>query len=341
MREIKVEDAVGQVLSHDLTQIIPKQYKGPKFRKGHIIKEEDIPILKSMGKNNVYVLELKEGILHEDQAAERLYGLCKNENIKSSGEIKEGKVELLAEIDGLLKVDTERLLSLNLSNEAIIASRHSNTVVKAGEVLAGMRIIPLTIEEDKIQEIERIVGSEPLFRLLPFKLKTVAIVTTGTEVATGLVEDKFTPALKKKLEVFGMRLIFEKKVEDNQDKIVEALEQAKVSGADLILATGGMSVDPDDRTPASILKSGAKLISYGAPVLPGSMLLVGYYESGVPVLGLPGCVMYAKATVFDLILPRILAGEKLSKKDIAKLGNGGLCLQCKSCSYPICSFGKV
>ena len=340
MKVVKVEDAVGQILCHDMTQIIPGEYKGARFKKGHILQEEDIPVLKSMGKNTIYILERKEGLLHEDEAATRLAKLCLNDHMESSQEIKEGKVEIFASCNGVFKVDVRRLLKANGYNEMAIATRHTNTAVKKGDCLAGMRVIPLVIEEEKIKDVETLVGPEPLFEILPYKIKKAALIVTGTEVASGLIQDKFSPILYKKLAPYDVEFIYTDKVTDDKEKITASIKKAKETGAEILFLTGGMSVDPDDRTPAAISESGAEIVTYGSPIFPGAMLLLGYFDDGVPVMGLPGCVMYEKATAFDVVLPRILAGETLVKEDIAMLGHGGLCLRCDTCHYPICPFGK-
>ena len=339
MKQIDTVNAVGHVLAHDLTQIIPGQYKGARFRKGHIVRQEDIPVLLSMGKEHLYILELEEGMLHENDAALRLAALCQGANMRQSP-VKEGKIELTAEIDGLLRVDSARLLAVNEIDELMIATRRGNTAVKQGDKLCGTRVIPLVIREEKLRRAEQAVGDKPILELLPFRLRTAAIVTTGSEVASGRIEDRFTPVLVDKLAAFGIRVIFHETVGDGLETICAAIARARTAKPDLILCTGGMSVDPDDNTPGAIAKSGAGIVTYGAPVLPGAMLLVGYYDDGTPVLGLPGCVMYAKATVFDLVLPRLAAGVRLERRDLTVLGEGGLCLGCEVCRYPVCPFGK-
>ena len=339
MKLIRTEDAVGHVLCHDMTQIIPGKYKDARFRKGHIVAAEDIPVLLSMGKENLYVWEKTEGMLHEDEAALRLRDLCINEHMRCTP-VKEGKVELIAEADGLFEVDTERLYAVNSNEELMIATRHTNTAVHPGDKLAGMRVIPLVIEEAKLEKAEKAAGKEPLLRIRPWKLKTAAAITTGSEVAKGLIEDKFTPVVKTKLTAFGIETVSHVLTGDDQEKIRDEIVKAHENGTDLILCTGGMSVDPDDRTPGAIARSGVKIVTYGAPTLPGAMFCLGYFEDGTPVLGLPGCVMYAKATIFDLVLPRIAAGVTLTRGDFVKLGHGGLCLGCEICHYPNCSFAK-
>ena len=339
MKLIKTVDAVGHVLCHDLTQIIPGEFKGARFRKGHVVTEEDIPVLLSMGKENLYVWEMQPGIVHENDAAERLCALCISDGMDRS-EVKEGKIELTAARAGLFTVDSARLRAVNAIDELMIATRHSNMPVQPGDKLCGTRVIPLVIEEEKLVQAEQAVGTEPLLRILPYQLRTCAIITTGSEVYSGRIEDKFTPVLIKKLAAYGIEVTKHTTVDDGMDRIEEAIREAREEKPDLILCTGGMSVDPDDNTPGAIKKSGADIVTYGAPVLPGAMLLLGYYDDGTPVLGLPGCVMYAKATVFDLVLPRIAAGVRLCKEDFVQMGEGGLCLGCAPCHYPACPFGK-
>ncbi len=338
MKLIKTEHAVGHVLCHDMTQIIPGEYKGARFRKGHIVTEEDVPVLLSMGKENLYIYELDENMLHENDAAEILCRICKGENIARS-EVREGKIELTAEIDGLFTLDRERLYAINSIDEIMIASRKGYTAVHKGDKLAGTRVIPLVIERDKLREAEVAAENQPLMHVLPYTLKTAAIITTGSEVYYGRIEDRFTPVLIEKLKVYGINVTEHIKTDDNIKNIQNAIEAVR-GKADMILCTGGMSVDPDDNTPGAIKNSGAGIITYGAPVLPGAMFLLGYFDDGTPIMGLPGCVMYAKATIFDLVLPRIAAGLKMTKQDFVAYGEGGLCLGCPQCTYPHCGFGK-
>ena len=338
MKLIKTEEAVGQVLCHDMTQIIPGEYKGPRFRKGHIVTKEDIPVLLSMGKENLYIFEMDENKLHENDAAEILCKICKGKNISRS-EVKEGKIELTAEIDGLFTIDREKLSTINSIEELMIATRHGDTAVHKGDKLAGTRVIPLVIDKDKLTQAQNITDNTPILNVLPYTLKTAAVITTGSEVYHGRIEDKFTPVIIEKLKGFGITVTEHLTVDDGIENITSAINSVK-GKVDMILCTGGMSVDPDDNTPGAIKQSGADIITYGAPVLPGAMFLLGYYEDGTPVMGLPGCVMYAKATIFDLVLPRITAEVRLSKADFVAYGEGGLCLGCEQCTYPHCPFGK-
>ncbi len=340
MKLMKTEEAVGQVLCHDITQIIKGVTKDAVFRKGHIIREEDIPVLLSVGKDHIYIWENNENMLHENDAALILYDMCKNEHMRPS-EIKEGKIELIAECDGLLKVDTKHLNAVNSLGEMMIASRHGNFAVKEGDKIAGTRIIPLVIEKEKMEHAKEVAGDQPIFAIRPFLKKKVGIVTTGNEVFYGRIKDTFTPVLEEKLADYDVEYVGHELCDDNHEKITAAILKLLEQGADMILCSGGMSVDPDDKTPLAIKNTGADIISYGAPVLPGAMFLLSYYgEHKIPILGLPGCVMYAKKTVFDLALPRIMSGEVLEKKDIDVLGEGGLCLNCPVCTFPNCGFGK-
>ena len=339
MKLIRTEDAVGHVLCHDMTQIIKDEYKDARFRKGHVVTEEDIPVLLSMGKEHLYVWEMNPGMLHENDAAERLYALCKADNMER-GEVKEGKIELRAACDGLFRVNSEKLIAVNSVDDIMIATRHGNTSVRKGDKLAGMRVIPLIIEEEKLRRAEEAAGGEPLLELLPYVKRTAAIIATGSEVKKGLIQDTFTPVVKSKLATYGIETLSITYSGDGVENVANAVLEAKASGVDVILCTGGMSVDPDDNTPGGIKASGARIVTYGAPVLPGAMFLLGYFEDGTPVMGLPGCVMYAGATIFDLVLPKIAAGVEVKKSDLVVLGEGGLCLGCKPCHWPNCPFGK-
>lgn len=339
MKQIETVNAVGHVLCHDITRIVKDVVKDTPFRKGHVVTEEDIPVLLSIGKEHLYVWEKKEGMLHENEAAEILFDICKNDNMIGS-EIKEGKIELIADCNGLFRVDVDRLDAINELDEIMIATRHTNYAVKKGDKLAGTRVIPLIIEENKLKEAKKIAGDKPLLELLPYKNMKAGVVTTGSEVYHGRIKDTFTPVIINKLKEYGIEVCWHKIVDDDNEMIINAIKEIKESGAEMILCTGGMSVDPDDLTPGAIKKSGAEIITYGAPVLPGAMFLLGYFNDGTPIMGLPGCVMYSKATVFDLVLPRVAAGLKVTKKDISRMGHGGLCFSCKVCTYPRCEFGK-
>lgn len=340
MKLIKTEEAIGHILCHDITQIIKGVTKDACFRKGHIITKEDIPVLLSLGKDNLYVWENDETMYHENEAAQILCDVCINEHMTPS-EVKEGKIELKADCDGVFCIDVERLHEINDIDQVMIASRHTFTPVHKGDKLLGTRVIPLVIKKDKMELVKEKAKDTPLCSLHPYVLKRAGIVTTGNEVYYGRIKDTFTPVVIEKLKQYDIEVTDHIIVNDDLENIKAALLDLKARGCELIITTGGMSVDPDDKTPGAIKSSGAKVISYGAPVLPGAMFCLAYFEDGTPVLGLPGCVMYAKSTIFDLMLPRVAAKIPVKRRDITTLGHGGLCLGCAQCHYPACSFGKA
>ncbi|QOV20437.1 molybdopterin-binding protein [Blautia liquoris] len=342
MKLIRTEDAVGQVLCHDITQIIKGEKKGPVFKKGHIIQEEDIPVLLSVGKDNIYIWEKEEGILHENEAAEILCKMCISDHMTRSG-VSEGKIEIRADCDGLLKINRAALKVVNGFGQMMIATVHGDFPVQKGDKLAGTRIIPLVIEEEKMRQVEKLIGEKPILQLKPFPGKKAGVVTTGNEVFYGRIEDTFTPVIEEKLKEYGGEVCAHDVLNDDHTKITESILKMIDDGADMVLCTGGMSVDPDDKTPLAIKNTGARIVSYGAPVLPGAMFLLAYYEKDgrkVPIMGLPGCVMYSKRTIFDLILPRAMADDEVTADELASLGEGGLCLSCMVCTFPNCGFGK-
>lgn len=343
MKLIATKDAVGHVLCHDITQIIPGVTKDAVFRKGHIVREEDIPVLLSVGKEHLYVWEKDESVLHENEAAKILYEICAGENMHGS-DVKEGKIELIADADGLFKIDRTHLTAVNRLGEMMIASIHGDFPVRKGDRLAGTRIIPLVIEKEKMEAARKAAGEAPLFRILPFRHKKTGIVTTGSEVFKGRIKDAFGPVIREKLSEYPTEILGQTFVDDRKEQIRDAILDFIQKGADLVVCTGGMSVDPDDCTPGAIAATGAQIVTYGAPVLPGAMMLLSYYnaEDGrrIPVLGLPGCVMYARRTIFDLVLPRVMADDEITGEEIALLGEGGLCLNCSTCTFPNCGFGK-
>ena len=339
MQLVKTEDAVGMVLCHDITQIIKGVTKDAVFRKGHIIQPEDIPVLLSVGKDNIYVWENDDSMLHEDEAAEILRDMCMNDGMSAS-KPKEGKIELTAERDGLFLVDRERLRAVNSFGRIMIATRPGGVAVKAGDKLCGTRIIPLVIEKEAMAQAKAVAGEAPLLRLAEIKPKRFGLVTTGNEVYYGRIEDTFTPVIVEKLAQFGCEMAAHEVSNDDHEKITGIINKMLADGVDMVLCTGGMSVDPDDKTPLAIKNTGANIVSYGAPVLPGAMFLLAYTADGRPICGLPGCVMYAKRTIFDIVLPYLLADEPVTADMLAGLGNGGLCLNCNVCHFPNCGFGR-
>ena len=338
MKMIKVEDAVGCILSHDVTQIIPGKFKGRAFKKGHIIKEEDIQKLLDIGKEHIYVWEPKEGELHENDAAIRISNLVVGEGVAKSEEIKEGKVDFFADRDGVLRIDKEKLFTINSIGEIIVSTLHNNTPIKKGEKIGATRVIPLIIDEKPILKAEELVKNRVIW-VDEIKPKKCLLITTGNEVYKGRIKDAFLPVIKAKLGYYGSEVIRQVILPDEKDKIIEEIQKGLEEKVDMIICTGGMSVDPDDVTTTAIKESGGELVTYGSPVLPGAMFLLAYHND-TPILGVPSCAMYSKRTVLDLVLPRVLADERLSFEDIAHYGHGGLCLDCDVCTFPHCSFGK-
>ena len=341
MKTVPVRQAVGSVLCHDITRIVPGESKGPVFRKGHTIREEDIEVLLSVGKEHLYVFEQQPGMVHENDAAERLVAAIAGNHLEKTSP-KEGRIDLIASCDGLLRVDVPTLAKVNSLGEITVATLHSLQYVTKGRAVAGTRVVPLLIDDGKLRALETLV-TKPVIEVLPLHPAKVGIVTTGSEVYSGRIQDGFGPVLRKKFASLGCTVIGQTLTSDDTTMTATAIRDFLAQGADLVVVTGGMSVDPDDRTPVAIREAGADIVSYGAPVYPGAMFLMAWAEGSagrVPVLGLPGCVMYHKASIFDLIVPRLLAGLDVTAADIAALGHGGFCSQCADCRYPVCPFGK-
>ena len=342
MREVRVQDAVGMILCHDITEIVRGERKGARFRKGDVIRAEDVEVLLRIGKEHIYVWEDDESMLHENDAAQVLRDVCQSEYMTAS-EPKEGKIELTSTVAGVFEVREDALNAVNDITDVMIATIAQHFPVKAGTKLAGMRVIPLVIAKDIMNKVRETAGSEPLLRILPYRKMKVGVVTTGSEVFHGRIKDTFTPVIDSKLRAFGLKVDEHRLSDDGTEHTRAAIEELLGLGMDMVLCTGGMSVDPDDRTPAAIKATGARVVTYGAPVLPGAMFMLAYHEEGarrVPIMGLPGCVMYSPATIFDIVLPRVIAGSEWTKKEIRQLGIGGLCMECKVCHYPVCPFGK-
>ncbi|OCC15704.1 Molybdopterin biosynthesis protein MoeA [Dissulfuribacter thermophilus] len=340
LKKVPVEEAVGMILPHDITEIVPGKKKGPAFRKGHVIRPEDVEHLKRLGKEHIFCLELEEGELHEDDAALRLARAVAGPNILWDEDPKEGKVGFRAKVDGLFKVDVEGLYKMNLLGEVMLSTIHNNTVVRAGDQVAAGRAIPLIIKESIIDEVESIGESRGgLISIAQWKIKRGAIVITGREVFEGRVKDAFGKRMAEKLSSLGIIVVSTVLCPDEPERIAQEIRAAIDRGAEMVLCTGGMSVDPDDVTRYGIRLAGGTDEVYGSPVLPGAMFLVSYIND-IPILGIPACGMYFKVTVLDLILPRVVAGERITREKIAALGHGGLCLNCKSCKFPVCPFGK-
>ncbi len=339
MKKVKVEDAIGMVVAHDLTKIVPGEFKGAAFKKGHIIEAKDIEELKFIGKNHIYIIEMNSEMLHEDQAALELGQAIGGANtyLKSPSE---GKVNILAARDGLLKINTSLLYEINYIKDIVVSTLHNNTVVEKDTIVSATKVTPLVVEKRYINQVKDILRNvSGIIDIIPFKVQKVGIVITGTEVYEGIITDKFAPILKEKVSNYKAiveDVIF---VPDDLEKITNAIEIFKSRGCSLIISSGGMSVDADDLTPVAIEKVASEIITYGSPVIPGAMFMLAYSDD-ITYVGIPACGMFSKITVFDVLLPRIMAKDKISKREINELSHGGLCLKCNICHYPICPFGK-
>lgn len=340
METVRVEDAVGMVLAHDLTRVVPGKSKGAAFKKGHIVRPEDIEPLKRMGKYHINIFELDANSLHEEEAARRIAQAVSGGGLART-KPSEGKVEIKSIMRGLLDVDVDALAAINAVDPVILATRHRYTLVEPGMVVAGTKVIPLVIAKEKIEAVEKIAGAhQPVLSVHPLFSLKVGIVVTGTEVYEGRIQDKFAPTLKGKVENMGgvcMGVVF---APDDLTAIREKIGAFLTQGAELVMVSGGMAVDADDVTPAAIRSVAPSVITYGSPVLPGAMFMLAY-AGDVPVVGVPACGMFRKITVLDLLLPRMFAKEKIARRDITALAHGGLCLNCPVCRYPVCPFGKA
>ncbi len=340
MKKIKTEDSIGMVLGHDLTKIVPGEFKGAAFKKGHIITQTDIDTLKKMGKDHIYIFELGEGQIHEDEAAVTMAESASGKGITLT-EPSEGKVSFVAAYNGLLKINRNILNKVNSIEHVSMAVMHNNTEVKKGQIVAGTRIIPLVTQRARVEEVQKICQQEgKIIYVEPFKRLKVGVVITGNEVYYGRIQDKFAPVIKEKMEYYDCDIVDILYAPDDAEIIKQSILELISQGADTIVTAGGMSVDPDDVTPEGIRSTGADVVSYGAPVLPGAMFMLAYLNH-IPIMGIPACGMYHRTTVFDLIFIRVLTGEKVKKEDISELGYGGFCTHCKPCNYPKCSFGKA
>jgi len=340
-RLIALAEAVGSVLAHDITEIRPGEFKGPAFKKGHLVRESDLEHLARLGKRHLYVLEITPGLMHEDEAVLELAEALAGEGVTFNPHPSEGKINLTAARDGLFTVNVAALTEFNLVEDVMCASRHSHTVVKKGDILAGTRAIPLVIPARQVHQAAaaaRQVGG--VFAVKELTRVKTGLIVTGNEVYSGLIEDRFVAAVSPKLEAFGCPVIRVVLCPDEAEAIAQAVKDLIDFGAQLIVATGGMSVDPDDVTRLGVLALDPEDFLYGSAVLPGAMLLLAKVR-GVTIIGVPACGIYHQTTVFDLVLPRVLAGENLTRRDIAALGHGGLCLNCPTCRFPVCPFGKA
>ena len=340
LKKIKLEEALGTQLAHDMTEIRPGEFKGAAFHRGHTVCNEDLCRLQKMGKNHLYVIDPGEDEIHEDQAAAILADALAGDGIIWKDEPREGKIKLLAEKDGLFTVDTAALAAFNMVDEVMCATLHNHTIVEKGELVAATRAIPLIMKRAPIERAAAIARQNgAMLSIRPIRKAKVGLIITGSEVFNGLIEDRFAPVLSQKVKALGSEVAGVSFVPDEPDMIRKAIRSHLDRGCDLLMLSGGMSVDPDDVTRLGIRSAGAVEMHYGAAVLPGAMFLVAYLGD-VPLLGVPACGLFHRTTVLDLMLPRILAGEKIGKAELAFLGHGGLCKDCEKCVYPHCPFGK-
>ena len=339
LQTIRVEEAVGKILSHDITKVVKGETKGASFKKGHVIKLEDIPELLKLGKENIYILELDQTDIHEDVAGIRLGTAVSGEGT-TWNEPKESRVNIFAQHDGLHKVNIPALEEINELPEVILSTLPNNTVVKKGDMLAGTKVIPLVVPEQTVLAAENICRQAGwVVKVLPFLSCQIGVVITGNEVYKKRIRDGFGPVIKEKVKAYGSSVMRVDFAPDNVNIIGGKIEKMAEDGADIIIVTGGMSVDPDDVTPKAIQLTGARVEKYGAPALPGAMFMLAYLGD-IPIMGVPACGMFFKTTIVDLLLPRLLAGEKVTRRDFIALANGGLCKACPECRYPNCTFGK-
>jgi hypothetical protein len=340
LKKIKVENAVGTQLAHDITEIRPGKFKGPAFRKGHTVCDDDICRLQKLGKNHLYLIDLADDEIHENQAAGILAQALAGEGVVWEDNAKEGKIGLHAAHDGLLKVEISSLTAMNMVDEVMCATLHNGTLVKKGDLVGATRAIPLVMKRAPVERAAAIAAqNNGTLQVIALRKASAGLVITGNEVYNGLIEDRFAPVLSEKIEMLGSEVKGIAFAPDNEEKINSAIQAHLNNGCDLLLLSGGMSVDPDDITRMAIRRAGAKEIQYGAAVLPGAMFLTAYIGD-IPLLGVPACGLHHRTTVLDLVLPRILAGDKIGKKELAFMGHGGLCKDCKECVYPHCPFGK-
>ena len=340
IKTIGLEEAVGTQLAHDITEIRPGEFKGPAFRKGHTVCDDDLCRLQRLGKNHLYVIDLAADEIHENEAAAILAGALAGEGIVWENNPREGKINLHAAHAGLLQVNVQALAAFNLVDEVMCATLHNHTLVQPGDLVGGTRALPLIMPRAVIERAAAIASqNDGVVSVKPLQKARAGLVVTGNEVYHGLIQDRFAPALTGKIEALGSEVAALEFAPDDAEAIAQAIRSHLARGCDLLLLSGGMSVDPDDVTRHGIRLAGATEMHYGAAVLPGAMFLVAYLGE-VPLLGVPACALHHRSTALDLVLPRILAGEHIGKTELAFLGHGGLCRDCPECLYPNCAFGK-
>ena len=337
MKKIPVDQAVGMTLCHDITKMVDG-FKGPAFKRGHVIREEDIEELLNIGKKTVFVWEENAGEIHEEDCALRMAAMAPVEGAHYTAP-SEGKVLLMADMRGMLRVNTALLREINAIGDITISTLPDHYPVEAGARLASMRIVPLVTKEEQIIAAERMCAQKKLLDLRPYAHRKIGVIITGSEVYSGRIKDKFEPVVRRKMAQYPAEILGVTICDDDLDMIVNAAKAYLEQGADFLIFTGGMSVDPDDLTPTAIRQLGAQVVSHGVPSQPGNMTLVAYLGD-VAILGVPGAAISLPTTIFDVLLPQIFAGDKLTKADLIGLGDGGLCQMCKACHWPNCTFGR-
>lgn len=337
MKKVKVQDAIGMTLCHDITAMVDG-FKGAAFKRGHVITQEDIPKLLDIGKQHVFIWEENAGEIHEEDAARRLSQMTTVDGAHY-GSVSEGKVQMFADQDGMFRVDKALLAAVNRIGDITITTLPDHYPVKAGDRLASMRIVPLVTEERQIAEAEALCAGKQLYDLRPFKPLKVGIIITGSEIYHGRIKDKFERVARAKLAHYPAEILGVHVCDDELDMIVGAGRALLAEGAELLIFSGGMSVDPDDLTPSAIREMGAEIISYGVPSQPGNMTLVAYLDQAA-LLGVPGAAISRPTTIFDVLLPQIFCGDPLTKDNLIRLGEGGLCQMCDNCHFPNCTFGR-
>lgn len=337
MKKINVQDAIGMELCHDITEM-NNGFKGAAFKRGHIIREEDVEHLLNLGKRTVFVWEEQSGEIHEDDCARRMAAMAPVEGGHYT-EPAEGKVLLFADQRGLFRVNTKLLNRLNSIGDITISTLPDHYPVEAGARLASMRIVPLVTKEEQILEAEQLCAREKLLDLRPYHPKKLGVIITGSEVYSGRIRDKFEPVVRSKMTQYPCEILGVTICDDDLDMIVNAAKIHLEHGADFLIFTGGMSVDPDDLTPTAIRQLGADIVTHGVPSQPGNMTLVAYLGD-VPVLGVPGAAIKLPTTIFDVLLPQIFAGDRITKDELINLADGGLCQMCPDCRWPNCTFGR-
>ena len=337
MKKIAIEDAIGMELCHDITEM-NDGFKGVAFRRGHIIQPSDVEHMMRIGKQHIFVWEAHAGEIHEDDCARRMAAMTPVEGAHYT-EPAEGKVLLIADQRGMFRVNRQLLNQINSIGDITICTLPDHYPVEAGARLASMRIVPLVTKEERIIEAEQLCRDTPLLGLLPYQHKKVGVIITGSEVYHGRIQDKFEPVVRSRMKQYPSEIMGITFCDDDLHMIVDAAQAFLEKGADFLIFTGGMSVDPDDLTPSAIRQLGADIVTYGIPAQPGNMTLVAYLGS-IPILGVPGAAIKLPTTIFDVLLPQVFAGERISKEELVNIADGGLCQMCKTCHWPNCSFGR-